>query len=403
MRIVRESLISRIGLILGVALLVLGSAYLAQKSFLDQSDVTDFKSIWLAGELWGDGINPYSNAYTETGEELFVGLNRPHAWFYPPNWWPLAMLSASAEYTLAGQVWRALSGMLLAATCLFCWLRLSTFLPEIGQSAFIAMGIFASTASATAITLALGQTSILVTLGVTLFLTSWMSRNRWVMAIALAILALKPTVGLPLAGLLIVSTFWWPALIGGGVVVLLSALQPFLLHGAGNVLSMMLQRIGEYGEYSVNFAPSTTGLRNLFYHIGGGDLSAIPLTLATLVLCALIGWTIRNDDNAPRRAIAAGGAISLVMAIVPLHTYDAVLLVPIIPLLALLPRIPLVIGSVCLFLIWRVNNVASFSGLAMPAEMNFAGSMLLSLAAVGLVLSFGSGLALRQTGIAQSQ
>lgn len=397
MRLSKNGLISRIVLAGGLALLLLGLAYLAQKSLLDRSDTIDFKSIWLAGDLWSKGTNPYSDAYTEIGDALFVGLNRPHAWFYPPNWWPLAIVSSSAEYTLSGQIWRAFNGLLLVGTCLLFWQRLTTSLPEVGRGAFIAMGVFASTASATAFTLALGQTSILIMLGVTLFVTSWLSRNRWMMVIALIILALKPTVGLPLAGLLIVSTFWWPALIGSGIFVLLSALQPFLLHGTGNVLSLMLQRIGEYGQYQVNFPPSTTGLRNLFHHIAGVDLSTIPLTLAALVLCALIGWKMRNESAAPQRAIAAGGAIALVVAVVPLHTYDAVILVPLVPLLVLLPRVLLTIGAACVFLIWRVNNVADVSGLSMPGETYFTGSMLVSLAALGLVISFGAGMVLRQT------
>lgn len=395
----KENMSSRIILICGLVLLFIGFVYFTNKSFLDRSDTIDFKSIWLAGDLWSHGANPYSDTYTEVGDALFVGLNRPHAWFYPPNWWPIAVASLSAEYTLSGQIWRALSGLLLVGTCVFLWYRLSTFLPEVGKGAFIAMGFFATTASATVLTLSLGQTSILIALGVALFVTSWISRSQWVMAIALVILALKPTVGLPLVGLLIVSTFWWPALIGGGIVVLLSALPPFLMHGAGNVLSLLLQRISEYGDFEVNSPPSTTGLRNIFYYIAGDDLSTIPLTLAAMTLCALIGCTMLKEDDAPRRAIAAGSAIALVVAMVPLHTYDAVILVPLVPLLVLLPRILFAIGAACILLIWRVNNIADASGLTMHGETYFAGSLLLSLAAVGLVISFVTASVTRRKGL----
>ena len=138
---------------LGLAVVLL--AYFGAK-ILGAGDTIDFKYIWLAGELWSEGVNPYTEVYVARGEEAFVGLNPPTFWVYPPNWWPIATGSAVLSYETAGLLWRILS-----VVCLFlgCFV-ITKSLPNLPFWVHIAFWGVAATMSATAITLSLGQTSM---------------------------------------------------------------------------------------------------------------------------------------------------------------------------------------------------------------------------------------------------
>lgn len=385
--------LGRLGRVTLWGLLLGAVGYASWKAFFDPSDTADFKSIWFAGLLWSEGINPYSEVFRNRAQEEFLGLNRPHAWFYPPNWWPFATPLAALEYDLVKQVWRSCNGILLILVCVHLWSRLRVLAPAVPEVLLIAMTVFALTTSASSITLSLGQTSIVMLAGVALFVTSFASGNRALMVAALVVLALKPTVALTIAGLLLVLPAWWPALLIAAGIVLICAMPPFVMHGPGTVLSLMLERIGEYSQYSVNAPQSMTGLRNLLYHALGVDASPILLTLLGVGLVAGAGWLARRCDSPAERLVVACTAVVLTVVMVPLHTYDMVVLTPLVAVIGVLPPRMAVAAGGLLFLAWRPNNLSSILGLSGLDGTYFAGSFLASLVSLVLAMLFCAALA----------
>ena len=369
-----------------LALLIVALLYLATKALLDTSDTTDFKSIWLAGRFWLGGLNPYSLEYAQAGESLFVGLNRPNGWFYPPNWWPIAVAISFLDYDLAGRVWRILNGCLVILGCAVLISCFRDYQRNSLRWIAVVIVVYVSTMSATAISLSLGQTSILIFFGLCLFTRAWLFEDWRLMIVALALLALKPPIGLVLAGLLMPAKFWWRSLLGAGVVVCLFSTPPLLLHGWDGVISLMLLRIEDYGSFDVNAPPSTTGLRSILFHIFGASVSPVHLTLLALISSSCLGILSLRFQLERDRLLSLSATIAAGVAIVPMHTYDAVLLAP---LVLAVPVLSFGIGFfvfLSLLVVWRNNNLSELFDLVAQGETYFSGTLVLSVVALILTL-----------------
>ena len=371
---------------LAAALLMPAMGYLIAKAFFDTSDTIDFKYIWLAGHLWLDGQNPYLDVYLKTGRELFVGLNPPAGWFYPPSWWPIASLMSTLPYELSGAVWRALSALCLVAgsTILFYVSRRS-----LGNVPFWLMALvaaFGATMSATALTLSLGQTSLLIFLGVALFAAAYLSQGRIMMAIALVVLLLKPNIGLVFLAFALASSYWWRSVAAAVAVSLLMALPALVPLGFLDVLGDYLLVLGTYGEDAVTQPVAMTGLRNLVYFFSNVEVSGVLMALAGVPVAMWLG------AQGDRRADAAGRADLLCLLIlasvlfVPLHTYDLIMVLPLLVLSARWPvlwQLGLWFGFLVIF---RVNNLALELGLDVAGERWSPGSFVASVVMLGMFL-----------------
>lgn len=375
--IMKKSIVAAVQLAFVIAALL----YLVSKSLLDPTDTIDFKSIWLAGRFWHEGRNPYTEDYVLAGEALFVGMNRPDGWFYPPNWWPIATAFSSFDYAFAGRLWRAVNGLLVVVGCIV----LLSGMKDARINAFRWMAVFVlvytSTMSATAFSLSLGQTSIIIFFAFCIFVRAWLRKERFLMGVALILLALKPPIGLVLAGFLMPTKFWWRSLAGAGVVVGVFSLPPFWLHGWDGVISLMLTRLNEYGSFAVNAAPSTTGLRSVLFFAADISVSAMHLTAVALLISICLGWLVSYIDFARNDVVPLAAVISVGIALVPMHTYDALLLVPIVLAILAVPLITRILLALCLVIVWRLNNFSEFFGLIAPGETYFSGTLLLSVVA----------------------
>ncbi len=373
----------------GILLLALAMLYLALKIF-DGTDTIDFKYIHLAGALWSEGIDPYSTAYAEQGQIRFEGLNRPEYLFYPPHWWAIAIGFAQVPYEVAGLLWRALMAACMIGGCLVLHRTVIHIAGESRPWRTWAMLVMAGAMSATAIALSLGQTSCLLFLGVCLYVHAVVTRRRGLMVLALAIVMLKPNFGLALSLFLVPGLFWWPALIGGALAVVVASLPALLPHGTPEVIRGYLFALSHWEALPPNVAGSTTGLRHLVHLLTGSTLPgtwfAMTAALFALGLGFLLGAVTRARGGAPRaQAFVLGNLISGLVLIIPLHTYDMMLLIQLIALAAALPRPGQGIFAGLMLLALRPNNLAMALGLTTPEETYFLGTGLMSLIALAML------------------
>lgn len=367
------------------ALVLLPISYLLVKVLLDRSDTVDFKYFWLAGHVWSRGIDPFTSAYAEIGDRLFVGKNRPPMFFYPPNWYLPARLLALIPYESAVLPWRILSVMLVVLSLKF-WL-------DIYQAAgfrfrLSALAIFYSSAlasTATAMAISMGQTSPLIFFGMSLFFKAKAENRRLLMVAALWLLMLKPNVGLLFCIVLIPSLVWWPSLIAAAAVTIASSLPALLPFGLVETLSRAVAGLGQYDAYDVNNPTSTTGLRNLIYYISGMNVSAFALASAAYVsafAAAAIGcWRTRKMVTPSNRRVDSENClyIALAASILSLHTYDLIILAP-LALLCYANGWKVALGiSACLLVLIRGKNIAALLGLLDQASTYFPESYFYSL------------------------
>ena len=373
----------------GAALvLVLAMLYLALKVF-DGTDTIDFKYIHLAGSLWLEGIDPYTAAFAEQGQIRFQGLNRPEYLFYPPHWWAIATASAQVSYETAGLLWRVLMAACMIGGCLVLHRTVYCIIGESRSWRTWAMLVFAGAMSATAIALSLGQTSCLLFLGVALYVHAIVTRSRRTMALALVLVMLKPNFGLALSLFLAPALFWWPSLIGGAVAVIVLSLPALLPHGVIEVVRGYLNALGQWEALPPNIAGSTTGLRNLVYQMSGATLPGTWFAMTAVFFALGLGGVTQLRGLAPSpqaQAITLGLLLSGLVLIIPLHTYDMMLLIPLIALAAALPRPGEVILLVLMLIVLRAKNLAQALGLTTPEETYFRGTGLISVIAFAIFL-----------------
>lgn len=371
----------------GLLMILAALAYLTLKALFDPAETIDFKYFWLAGDLWSEGQNPYGPIYAERGEALFTGSNRPTWMVYPPYWYPLAVGVAQIPYEIADPLWKAASGGMIVLGGLLIW---NTLRQSLGDPDWLRTGAFAlfiGAGSATAISLSLGQSAPLIFLALALFIHARMTGSRLWMALALALLMLKPHLGLAFSALALARPYWWPALSAAVVICVAASLPALLPFGLVETLRGYAGELSRYGTVDVNAPPATTGLRNLLALATGYDASAIILALVGALVALGVGLTGRHNDVSAPQVAAAETALVLAIAglMAPLHTYDLIVMGALILLslhMAIWAQLVLGLG---LLLILRVNNLALITGWMHPASSNSPGSLLASGALVAIL------------------
>jgi hypothetical protein len=371
--------------IIGLGMILPALAYLLAKMFLDRSDTVDFKFIWLAGYLWDQGIDAYSDAFATTGQAMFTGTNRPPGLLYPPSWYPIAALVAKLPYDLAAPVWRVVSGLMLILGSL---ISIKTVQDHLGRPGALRIGVFVlfmGASSASAISLSLGQTAPVIFLGVAFFLHAMFTRSTWPMIIALCLVMLKPNFGIVLVAFLLAQPFWWRAILGAMVVSLVASLPVFWASGLVTTVTHYLHQLSYYDALPTNIPPSATGLRNLVFHLTGLNLPSTGLALLGAAAAFAMGVVthLRSAKlgHMPRDA-AAGFALVLATAFlaVSLHTYDLLILGPL--LLVTLRSAWIIQASVLgtMLILLRGNNLVLKTGFYFEGSGYSPDSFLASLA-----------------------
>jgi hypothetical protein len=169
--------------------------------------------------------------------------------------------------------------------------------------------------------------------------------------------------------------------------------------GVIEVIRGYLEALGEWETLPTNAAHSTTGVRNAANLLLGADVPGGPLALAGFAAAALIGVAARvsavRDSEVRHRAAWLCMLIVTAALIVPLHTYDLMLLLPVIPLSTALPATAEVFVLLLFLPLYRPNNLAEVTGLVDPGSRFFPGTMIASMAIVAMAVGVAVGLARR--------
>jgi len=374
-------------------LLAIALAYLLLKTVFLQQDAIDFKYFWLAGHIWSMGDNPYSQTFWDLGEEMFVGTNRPRTFFYPPNWWAIAVPFSAVDYGLSSVFWRLLSGLMVVAGCAVALSAHHNRVQTLSPLIWAATVAFASLMTATAVNLALGQTSAVVFLATACFLAGFLKDHRPLMILALVLLTLKPTVGILFWVFLVAFPRWWPTMAISTGIVLVLCLPAFVTSGPVTVLVSYLKGLGAHGSLAPNAPPNMTGLRNLTYTLTGAELSVLLLTaLGCMVFIALaLRFRAAPETESRDRALLIGTLLACLSVISPLHVYDSTLLALLIPLAFTLPPTGRLIALTALAAAFRPNNLATVLSFGNGGGL-LTGAGILSLSTIVLAVVFGAAL-----------
>ncbi len=330
----------------------------------DNSDALDFRLIWLAGNLWSEGLNPYGPAFADRYFLIFGEGPVSHFWVYPPNWWPLAVLLGSLKFPLAALVWNVIN---YACLVVGTWL---IFPKKI--LAFVLLLTFLSLMQDVSVAISIGQTAMLVFLGVSAFMHGWRYDRPWVLFLGLVILSLKPNIAIIFFFLsMLRADLVRPALAAGAIALI--ATLPVLSEQS---IMGFLNAIGRYSAPGIaaNNAENMTGLWHLFDLIG---ISLPPLLLIALAL--IIAMIVA------KRSIAL--AIATIAFLVPMHTYDLAFVMVLVPFL--MPAS--IIASIGFLLLWRTANIGVLTGIVHPGSAIFPGSLMASLGLLIIFIAFAWG------------
>ncbi|MBI1250513.1 MAG: DUF2029 domain-containing protein [Alphaproteobacteria bacterium] len=365
----------------------------------------DLRFFWTAGALWLQGENPYAPGYQAFGERMIEAGNVPELWVYPPNVFPLAAILGAGDLATASWLFAALNVVLLIAGCWLCVRAASAALGNDGALAawfsadsqtapwrqFCALTFLMATLEGAAITITVGQCSILMFFGAAFMAFGVTRARRWPAALGLAILCMKPQFGaaLALAALFFVRD-GWRIVAGAALISCLFALPALIISPASPF--EWLRNVAIYDEQfpRASDALAMTGVRTLAQEAFGVDIgSTTALAIALAILAATLALV-----RAPLRAqggevlaIALAGAAMVAFA--PLHLYDLVVIAIAAAVLLRQARgAPLMLAALGAAMIWRAEDIADFTGFHAPGADVFAGSRLATLGAIVVFAAF---------------
>ena len=279
---------------------------------------TDFECIWLAGRMWLDGADPYSASFNALNQATFHWVN-DRTWVYPPQWWSISSAFALLPYEGARRAWYVVDLIGLFGGAALFWragLRLMPASPLPVRVAFVA-ALF--TAESVGANFYLGQTSLIMLLGLGLLFDGAGRRATGAIAAGLFILMLKPSFGL----LFILVALATRVLRRGAIIACVAtavACLPFLFGGIDFALASargFLGNMSHYNDGGFNLPWRMSGLPHLVHAMP----PPIAALIATAVTIALMRVDAARNGTSPVAAFWLHG-LSAMAALTPLHGYD---------------------------------------------------------------------------------
>jgi hypothetical protein len=367
------------GFAVATSLVLLSQVYLLPKA-LATNDGLDFRLIWLSGQLWSEGISPYSTAFDSAYAATFGMGPNSHFWVYPPYWWILSRLLSSMAFESSLLIWNFMNYfMLIGAAGVFASLPPNRFERFTTYDRFaIALSIL-SVAQATPFAMALGQTSFLILAGTAALLKAMDSRSRFLIALGTALVMLKPNFGLFIVLFVATQRWTWGPIAVVTVAYLGISMWVVAQTGFDATLQDLIDNLAEYyaSHLPASQPQNLTGIVHLTHLLGYALPNTIVYGLAAVVVLA-ISTRVRERHE----ALACAATFCAFM--IPLHTYDMTLL----PFLMMVisnggNRLSAAIGFFATMAILRSDNLGATLGLASPGSMDaFAGSLLATIALV---------------------
>lgn len=375
-----------------LAIFVGGAVYLGVKFIsLHDTFAIDFDYIWLSGKVWSTGQSPYSSVFGEaarTGDQ-FKGTKPPDMFGYPFNWALPAMAFAELRLETATFLWRAASIIAMASSALLVFVASRSLVLSLGvRDVLITLG-YLFLMQATPIALSHGQTGWVILLGLSLIFYGAAFKGTVSTAIGLTLVMLKPNIGLPVLATLAVVPSLWPAIIIAGVLTIAMSVPAFVVSGVFSTVTNFLENIHQYPLYSFNNAATMTGIRNLIWELTKQDVNSILLTCIASLAAIASTLTLRQifgqDTQALIRALFV--TLTIILAVVPLHTYDFVIVAPMVFLCLGHQHAARWLVLLALAMIFRADNVGKWTGFhSEEATVHFVGGLINSLASIPLLV-----------------
>ena len=304
---------------LSVGLIAAPALLLLYRTLAHPSGRVDFTPIWLAGRMWGDGLNPYGDQFIAIGRTLSPDPElQPHGWFYPPQWWAICAALGRLPLAVAGQVWGAISLAALALSAMLCWRasdRLANPPPLWLKSVFVA---FLLTMEPTNASLFLGQTSLLMTLGIALVAAGMVGMGEALAVAGLVILMLKPQLGAVAAAIMLLQPGMRRAVLIAALVSAVATLPALAIVGVRETLGAWFHQLASYQSFGHNQPAELTGVVQITSRVGLLSVITLPAAVALYAVSLLLVPAPMRSDRRLRWLLL----LAAIAAAVPLHAYD---------------------------------------------------------------------------------
>lgn len=338
----------------GAIIALAGIGYLVAMLIRQPLESMDFRYVWLAGDLWGRGENPYGPGYIAEGAGRFPTGYAISSWAYPFHWYLPARLAALLPPEPAFAWWLVATTLALAGAG---WLALAAARAA-GAAPLLALvliGIgYAASGSFVGYALRTGQPAVVAECGVAMVLFGFARGRRWWTVCGLAVAMLKPQLGLPLATALCFMPGGFVSALLAALLVALASVPAFLASGLTEQLhGLLVVSSGAYQKISYNTAEMMSGLPHLGRVATGWSMPIVASMLLAMLLTAGAAWAIRRHRPRERAALFAALTTTIIAAVVGFHTYDLVIVLFALPLVPLLARPARIAALVAYALLWR--------------------------------------------------
>ena len=294
----------------------------------------DFTAFWIAGKLTLSGGDPYLKSdWIPLYEPFNLGLADNQTFLYPKPILPLFLPFGLLPLRTAAVIWLVLTqsaviGTILLLSRLWKEQRAALLLPFI-FSVFIFRSYL--------VTLTLGQLDWLLVLLLAGVALLW-DKKQWLWGgILLSLMALKPSLGLPL---ILLASFWflkdriWEYFVGMGIGGILLLVVGWLFDP---------DWIGKFIEIGTNKVAQTFGYHPTLWGLAGylcdrrAHCTYLAGGLVTILFAALFVWLILQKKFVLTPTLMLSASIIFTLLLTPyLWVYDQLLLI--IPLVVLVGK-----------------------------------------------------------------
>lgn len=300
----------------------------------------DFHQIWIAGKVWASGQDPYGPAFAAEYGRAFGRVPEIHFLLYPPYWAPIAAPLSLLPFGAALIAWRLVNLALLLLATVLAAKAIAGRDASRFWSVVLAGAGYATLMHATAMTLWIGQTSVLLYAGFAAIMYGAAMQSGWAVAAGLVAVALKPNAGAIVFVAVFAAMPEWRRTVIVAALVLVALAAPAMIHAPVDTVSEFLGNLGRYYGWPANtpyeavatewvrprgdlvqlIANAPENMVGLFHFTEG-----MPSRLAANVLMAggVIASLVlfRQKLSADLKFV---GLVLIVLLFVPLHGYDIV-------------------------------------------------------------------------------
>ena len=360
----------------------------------------DFRFLWLAGRLWLQGKNPYDNSVfmdesTKIWGEAIIN------WAYPPSWAPISMFFGIFSFEISELFWRILNYSSLIGIIIITvlWLQSYGFSHWRDKRVWIGAS-YGFLLQSTPIVVALGQTSIICTLGLMILLYSSRKKKFIPAIIGGYLLALKPQLGIVILTALFIAGNYQIIIGSIGLAVLGSGLACFRSGFSENIQGFFTN-LSKYSQIKLNQPPDLTGLTQLLNYYASLEVSSKIFALFGVVLGIGCGFLIRRYSFKGEIERAINPKLlnsvylqSIMITIIgtiflmPMHIYDFVVIIPLVIFSMYLPLRHSIWFMPAWIILLRVVNLSRLTGIYNPEATPYSlGALLGTFAALILLIS----------------